>query len=97
MVDRAEFTWRLLHRKRKTKASTGCLCCIPFLLEAAAVLAAFVHWHASPAQSHSVSMLMGIHSFAAYLQLQVVWVYLMLAYADLSWKTLSSIVSFTSG
>ncbi|HAS8169899.1 TPA: hypothetical protein I7704_03520 [Vibrio vulnificus] len=47
---------------------------IPFLLEAAAVLAAFVHWHASPAQSHSVSMLMGIHSFAAYLQLQVVWV-----------------------
>ncbi|EGR1512028.1 hypothetical protein D6089_09100 [Vibrio vulnificus] len=46
---------------------------IPFLLEAAAVLAAFVHWHASPAQSHSVSMLMGIHSFAAYLQLQVVW------------------------
>ncbi|HAS8345099.1 TPA: hypothetical protein I7712_01555 [Vibrio vulnificus] len=47
---------------------------IPFLLEAAAVLVAFVHWHASPAQSHSVSMLMGIHSFAAYLQLQVVWV-----------------------
>ncbi|EGR0109892.1 hypothetical protein FRN28_13590 [Vibrio vulnificus] len=47
---------------------------IPFLLEAAAVLAAFVHWHASPAQSHSVPMLMGIHSFAAYLQLQVVWV-----------------------
>ncbi|PWY33235.1 hypothetical protein VV86_14935 [Vibrio vulnificus] len=43
MVDRAEFTWRSLHRKRKTKASTGCLCCIPFLLEAAAVLAAFVH------------------------------------------------------
>ncbi|EGQ9880470.1 hypothetical protein FYF80_03055 [Vibrio vulnificus] len=48
---------------------------IPFLLEAAAVLVAFVHWHASPAQSHSESMLMGIHSLAAYLQLQVVWVY----------------------
>ncbi|MCG3730273.1 hypothetical protein EXA13_12090 [Vibrio cincinnatiensis] len=25
-------------------------------------------------QSHSLSMLMGIHSLAAYLQLQVVWV-----------------------
>ncbi len=32
---------------------------IPFLLEAAAVLAAFVHWHASSAQSHRLSMLMG--------------------------------------
>ncbi|PUZ90337.1 RNA polymerase subunit sigma-70 [Vibrio vulnificus] len=38
------------------------------------MLAAFVHWHASPPQSHSVSMLKGIHSLAAYLQLQVVWV-----------------------
>ncbi|EGR1053682.1 RNA polymerase subunit sigma-70 [Vibrio cholerae] len=40
---------------------------IAFLLEAAAVLAP---------QSHSVSMLMGIHSFAAYRQLQVVWLYI---------------------
>ncbi|HAS8371517.1 TPA: hypothetical protein I7742_20695 [Vibrio vulnificus] len=47
---------------------------IPFLLEAAAVLAALVHWHASPAQSHSLSMFMGMSSLAAYLQLQVVWV-----------------------
>ncbi|EGQ9461037.1 hypothetical protein F1K66_02230 [Vibrio cholerae] len=44
---------------------------IAFRLEAAAVLAAFVH-----PQSHSVSMLMGIHSFAAYRQLQVVWLYI---------------------
>ncbi|CSD94181.1 Uncharacterised protein [Vibrio cholerae] len=42
---------------------------IPFLLEAAAVLATFVH-----PKSHSLSMLMGTHSLAAYLQLQVVWV-----------------------
>ncbi|ORP16366.1 RNA polymerase subunit sigma-70 [Vibrio paracholerae] len=40
---------------------------IPFLLEAAVVLATF---H-SP-QSHSLSMLMGMNSLAAYLQLQVV-------------------------
>ncbi|RZP76106.1 RNA polymerase subunit sigma-70 [Vibrio vulnificus] len=40
---------------------------IPFLLEAAAVLATFVHWHASPAQSHSLSMFMGMTSVAAYL------------------------------
>ncbi|MGL4418373.1 MAG: hypothetical protein ACRCT0_13245 [Plesiomonas shigelloides] len=43
---------------------------IPFLLEVAAVLAAFVH-----PQSHSLPMLMGVHSLAAYLKLQVVWVY----------------------
>ncbi|POB02269.1 hypothetical protein CRN47_23120 [Vibrio vulnificus] len=48
---------------------------IPFLLEAAAVLAMLVHWHASPAQSHSLSMFMGMTLLAAYLQLQVVWVY----------------------
>ncbi|CRZ99405.1 Uncharacterised protein [Vibrio cholerae] len=42
---------------------------IPFLLEAAGVLATFVH----PNQ-HSLSMLMGMNSLAAYLQLQVVWV-----------------------
>ncbi|KFK51941.1 rNA polymerase sigma-70 factor, ECF subfamily [Vibrio vulnificus] len=47
---------------------------IPNLLEAAAVLATFVHWHAIPAQSHSSSMFMGIHSLAAYLQLQAIWV-----------------------
>ncbi|EGR1041616.1 RNA polymerase subunit sigma-70 [Vibrio cholerae] len=42
---------------------------MPFLLEAAAVLDAFVH------PNHiALSMLMGIHSFAAHLQLQVVWV-----------------------
>ncbi|ASM99030.1 RNA polymerase subunit sigma-70 [Vibrio vulnificus NBRC 15645 = ATCC 27562] len=43
------------------------------LLEAAAVLATFVHWYAS-AQSHSSSIFMGIHSLAAYLQLQAIWV-----------------------
>ncbi|HAS8471629.1 TPA: hypothetical protein I7766_04080 [Vibrio vulnificus] len=47
---------------------------IPFRLEAAAVLATLGHWHASPAQSHSLSMFMGMTSLAAYLQLQVVWV-----------------------
>ncbi|EJU9867022.1 hypothetical protein N5N55_002688 [Vibrio vulnificus] len=47
---------------------------IPFQLEAAAVLATFVYWHASPAQSHISSMFMGIHSLAAYLQLQAIWV-----------------------
>ncbi|EGR1070806.1 RNA polymerase subunit sigma-70 [Vibrio cholerae] len=42
---------------------------MPFLLEAAAVLATFV------LPNHIVyPMLMGIHSLAAYLQLQVVWV-----------------------
>ena len=41
---------------------------IPFLFEAAVVLATLVH------QSHSLSMLMGMNSLAAYLQLQVVWV-----------------------
>ncbi|EGR1071268.1 RNA polymerase subunit sigma-70 [Vibrio cholerae] len=41
---------------------------IPFLLvEAAAVLATFVH-----PNPHSVSMLMGMNLLAAYLQLQVV-------------------------
>ncbi|POC13677.1 RNA polymerase subunit sigma-70 [Vibrio vulnificus] len=40
---------------------------MPFLLEAAAVLATFVHWHTSPAQSHSLSMFMGMTSVAAYL------------------------------
>ncbi len=47
---------------------------IPYLLEAAAVLATFVHGYASPAQSHSSSMFMGTHSLAAYLQLQAIWV-----------------------
>ncbi|CAH8223541.1 conserved exported hypothetical protein [Vibrio aestuarianus] len=42
---------------------------IPFLLEAAAMLTTF-----APPQSHSLSMLMGMNSLAAYLQLQVVWV-----------------------
>ncbi len=41
---------------------------IPFLLEAAG--GGYVR---SP-QSHSLSMLMGMNSLAAYLQLQVVWV-----------------------
>ncbi|EGQ9630793.1 hypothetical protein F2K82_12110 [Vibrio cholerae] len=41
---------------------------IPFLLEA--VGGGYVR---SP-QSHSLSMLMGMNSLAAYLQLQVVWV-----------------------
>ncbi|PAR94669.1 RNA polymerase subunit sigma-70 [Vibrio cholerae] len=45
-----------------------CNLSIPWLLEAAAVLATFV-----PPQSHSLSMLMGMNSLAAYLQLQVVW------------------------
>ncbi|EGR0828161.1 hypothetical protein EW081_06515 [Vibrio vulnificus] len=39
------------------------------------MLATLVHWHASPAQSHSLSMFMGMTSLAAYLQLQVVLVY----------------------
>ncbi|EIU7611341.1 hypothetical protein ACSTDZ_01350 [Vibrio vulnificus] len=47
---------------------------IPFLLEAAAVLATFSSLIASPAQSHSSSMFMGTHSLAAYLQLQAIWV-----------------------
>ncbi|EGR0080594.1 hypothetical protein FR263_00640 [Vibrio vulnificus] len=38
-------------------------------------MATLVHWHASPAQSHSLSMFMGMTSLAAYLQPQVVWVY----------------------
>ncbi len=42
---------------------------IPFLLEAAGG----VGYVRSP-QSHSLSMLMGMNSLAAYLQLQVVWV-----------------------
>ncbi|MGT8838353.1 RNA polymerase subunit sigma-70 [Vibrio cholerae] len=43
---------------------------MPFLLESAAVLATFVH------SNHIVYLLlMGTHSLAAYLQLQVVWVY----------------------
>ncbi|GHW04218.1 hypothetical protein VCSRO107_2571 [Vibrio cholerae] len=42
---------------------------IPFLLEAAGG-GSYVR---SP-QSHSLSMLMGMNSLAAYLQLQVVWV-----------------------
>ncbi|WP_280630550.1 hypothetical protein, partial [Vibrio cholerae] len=37
---------------------------IPFLIEVAAVLATFIH-----PKSHSLSMLMGIHSLAAYLPL----------------------------
>ncbi|RBM27734.1 RNA polymerase subunit sigma-70 [Vibrio tarriae] len=40
------------------------------LLEAAVVLVTFVH-----PQSHSLSMLIGMNSLAAYLQLQVVWGY----------------------
>ncbi|RZP91833.1 RNA polymerase subunit sigma-70 [Vibrio vulnificus] len=40
---------------------------MPFQLEAAAVLATLIHWHASPAQSHSLSMCMGMTSLAAYL------------------------------
>ncbi|MCX9560627.1 hypothetical protein IG557_17480, partial [Vibrio cholerae] len=43
---------------------------IPCLLEAAAVLATFVH-----RQSQSLSMLMGMNTLAYYLQFQVVWVY----------------------
>ncbi|WP_217534031.1 hypothetical protein [Vibrio cholerae] len=43
---------------------------IHFLLEAAAVLATFVH-----RQSQSLSMLMGMNFLAAYSQFQVVWVY----------------------
>ncbi len=42
---------------------------IPFLLEAAVVLG-----YVRLPQSYSLSMLMGTHSLAAYLQLQVVWV-----------------------
>ncbi|EGR08454.1 hypothetical protein VCHE48_1782 [Vibrio cholerae HE48] len=43
----------------------------PFLLETAAVLVMFVH-----PRSHRLSMLMGMNSLAAYLQRQVVWVYI---------------------
>jgi len=41
---------------------------IPFLVEAAGVLAMFVH-------PHSLSMLMGTHLLAVYLQFQLIWVY----------------------
>ncbi|KUO24038.1 RNA polymerase subunit sigma-70 [Vibrio cholerae] len=41
---------------------------IPFLFEAAVVLATFVH------QSHSLSMPIDMNALDAYLQLQVVWV-----------------------
>ncbi|EGR0261389.1 hypothetical protein FMH13_00085 [Vibrio cholerae] len=47
---------------------------IPFLLETAVVLATFI-----PPQSHSLSMLVGIRSLAAYLQLQGVLVYIISA------------------
>ncbi|MBW5418066.1 hypothetical protein GOP93_06260 [Vibrio cholerae] len=56
-------------RKRWGHNQTGNSITIAFLLEAAAVLATFVH-----PQSQCLSMLMGMNSLAAYLQLQVVWV-----------------------
>ncbi|EGQ9393379.1 hypothetical protein F1K75_03195 [Vibrio cholerae] len=56
--------------KRRGFGLSFALWIIPFLLEAAGV--GYVR---SP-QSHSLSMLMGTHSLAAYLLLQVGWVYL---------------------
>ncbi|EGR1305989.1 hypothetical protein D9U64_06945 [Vibrio cholerae] len=57
--------------KRRGFGLSFALWIIPFLLEAAGVFG----YVRSP-QSHSLSMLMGTHSLAAYLQLQVGWVYL---------------------
>ncbi|HAS8611738.1 TPA: hypothetical protein I7785_10605 [Vibrio vulnificus] len=58
------------------------------------MLATLVHWHASPAQSHSLSMFMGMTSLAAYLQLQVVWVYSLILFLFYSF-TLLLFYSFT--